>query len=136
MAILTKEQIIEREQRVFADAVEKKQDPAWWIAKDRAERWAEFLSDFPVRKEIAEWALAMQVKHSRVKVVDSVPVQVFDGATCRYHNNVVGWVLALLICRYGEAEYHWPVDGFTDDDVKRSNQWLLGKTPADGVVYL
>lgn len=121
MATLTKEQIIDREQKVFAEAATNKQDPAWWIAQDRSKRWDEFRTTFVVRPEVVAWAVAMTEKHNAV--------------TCRYYNNTVDWVNALLICRYGEAEYHWPTNGFTDEDVKRASEWLSGNTP-EGVVYL
>ena len=118
---LTKEQIISRENRICSDAMDAKQDPIFWIARDRKQRWSEYLKDLVVRDEITNWVEVMKKQH---------------GESCRAFNSTVGWVVALLICRYGEAEYHWPnqADGFTDEDVARADEWRSGRIP-EGFVH-
>ena len=83
-------------------------DPIWTIANDRSERWATYLQEHETRQEILDWADAMTALH---------------GPVCRFYNNTVGWVIALLITRYGEAEYHWPTEGFTTEDISRAERW-------------
>jgi hypothetical protein len=141
MATLTKEQIIARETSVYDQAVEAKRDPVWAVAQDRAKRYRRYVAGLQVPPEIQEWADAMTAKCARLAVaptLDNDGQDAFDGKTVRIHNNTVDWVTALLIVRYGEAEYHWPEDGtFTTEDVARAKEWLNnpGKLP-EGVVYL
>jgi hypothetical protein len=119
MPTLTHDEIVAREHAVHEKCLQDRQDPVYWIAQDRAKRWSEFRAEFPVREEVAAWAESMAAKH---------------GTVLRFYNNTVDWVAALLICRYGEAEYNWPVE-FSDADVSRAKEWIKGKMP-DGVLYL
>lgn len=119
---LTKEQIIEREKMIYDESLKKRQDPVWNIAQDRKMRWTEFMLSFPVRQEIVDWEKEMTASNGTSVV--------------RMFQSTVGWVVALLICRYGEAEYHWPDDGFSDDDVTRAKEWANGKSPEGCVLVL
>lgn len=144
-AKLTKEQIVIREKRVTDEAIDAKRDPATAIFEDRMRRWSIFLKDFQVRPEISEWAQKMTEKFRRDDKVltgeefdgalEGEVVPGVDGTMCRIHGDDVSWVLALLIVRYGQAEYHWPDEGFSDEDVQRAKEWYLGRTP-EAVAYL
>ncbi len=56
------------------------------------------------------------------------------GPSLLVHGMTLGWITALVVVRYGQAEYHWP-DALTPDDVKRAKRWLAGETP-EGVRYI
>ena len=121
--VLTHDEIVVRERAIFDLSIGQSRDPVFAIAQDRAKRWAEYLSALVVRPEIEQWVLAMNAAH---------------GETCRFYNSTVGWIVALLICRYGEAEYHWPKvdEGFTTEDVERAQKWLLRNEIPTGCFYL
>lgn len=115
----TREQIESREKKIVEQAIGNKQSPQFWLARDRLARWTAFLKEFEIRDEIAEWAHRMEQRY---------------GSELRFRDNTVTWVIALLICRYGESEYHWPA-AFTDADVHRTKSWESGRHP-EGVVML
>ena len=51
-------------------------------------------------------------------------------------SNVVDWITALLICRYGEAEYNWPAE-FSDADITRAvSEWEVKGRMPEGCRYL
>ena len=119
MVKLTQDESRIRELEIGSAAAKNGKDPAREIAKDRAKRWAELVPTIEVPVALEAWVVSMTAEH---------------GPTCDYHNHRnVGWVTALLICRYGEAEYFWPSD-FSEKDVARAAEWLGGKTPT-GVEY-
>lgn len=123
MTRLTHDEIVTRERGIFDSCIDLGRDPIFSIAQDRATRYAEYTAELVVRPDISTWIDAMTAAH---------------GEVCRFYNSTVGWALALLITRYGEAEYHWPdpTDGFTDEDVDRAQKWLTrGAIPA-GCFYL
>jgi len=116
---LSQEQSAARELKVYETATKNGKDPSREIAKDREKRWVEIVQTISVPPAIESWVADMTVSH---------------GPTCDFYSNRnVGWITALLICRYGEAEYFWP-EGFTDLDAARAADWLSGKTPS-GVEY-
>jgi hypothetical protein len=84
------------------------------LAKMRARRWKALRASFPsVRADIADWAVRMEALHGpRVKIWE----------------NLVGWVTALYIARYGENEAYWPEE-LTDDDLTRALAWERGNLP-------
>jgi len=109
--------IIEREQAIFNDCVERRIDPVWEISQDRLKRYSKYLSEYPPSEAVTAWAVEMSKKY---------------GTQCRYWNNTVSWVTALLICRYGEAEYHWPATGeLTEGDMSRAGELLKGQFPEE-----
>lgn len=122
MAVLTHDEIVAREKALYESCIKKKVDPVFAIAQDRETRWSAFMSNFKIRPEIQVWSDAMTTKHGN--------------ENCRMFNSTVSWVLALLIKRYGEAEYFWPTDGFTDGDVKKANEWLQDDVAPLGLMYL
>ena len=123
MTTLTHDEIVAREKALYDSCVEQSRDPIFCIAQDRAARWDEYHAELVVRDEVMAWETAMSVAH---------------GTECRYYNSTVCWVIALLICRYGEAEYHWPDPsvGFTDEDVARADKWLRRGDIPSGCFYL
>jgi hypothetical protein len=90
------------------------------IRLDRLERWQAFLAELEVPPALQAWADQMEARY---------------GPKVRVWRNTVGWIMALLVARYGEAEYNWPAE-FTEDDLSRARAWLYkGKTP-NGVEYI
>lgn len=89
------------------------------IAADRIERWRPLVAAMKVPEQLAEWARQMtDLQGPRVMVF----AQTLD------------WLTALLVARYGEAEYNWPA-AFSADDVRRAWRWLGGDKP-EGVTYI
>jgi hypothetical protein len=129
---LTKKQIIARE-TAFAASTPKDTtallfaggDPTKAtmnaIDADRQTRWAPVVAAMPVPEELQSWAGQMTAKHGNPKV--------------RVWRNEVSWILALLIVRYGEAEYYWP-ETFSADDAHRALRWLADNRVPEGVTYL
>lgn len=100
-----------REQEIFDRMTKQRKDPQPAILADRARRFKGHIEATTIRPEIAEWAarISQQFGH-QVKV----------------HFTVTDWVTALMIIRYGEAEYFWPFE-FTDEDVQRAEELEGGK---------
>lgn len=110
---LTHDQILEREKALHTTEQDEGRMPYAAILEDRRQRWAAYIDAMPAQGWLTEWVAAMTVKYGPTVKVRRV-------ARC-------GWVLALLLVRYGEAEYHWPDDGmFTEDDERRAAGWLRG----------
>ena len=120
MAKLTHDEIVAREGGLYQAAVAARRDPVFVIARDRLARYAAHRKTFTVPEAVALWANRMAAVH---------------GPEIRCYNNTVDWITALLICRYGEAEYFWPDDTFTPGDIARAAEWSAGKIP-EGVSYL
>lgn len=123
MTRLTHDEIVTRERGIYDLCVEQSRDPIFAIAKDRAARWDAYRAALVVRDEIVAWETSMAANH---------------GPECRFYNSTVCWVVALLIARYGEAEYHWPEpeNGFTDEDVARAKKWFVNGAIPTGCFYL
>lgn len=85
------------------------------VFEDRAKRWAQKLSRMTIPPQIRTWAGKMEELHGRPNVIVGF--------------QVLNWITALLVVRYGEAEDYWP-DIFYEDDVQRAREWLNGATPA------
>lgn len=115
----TAEELAERERRIYQTARDSKQSPAELIAADRIERWNAIIPEIAIPDEIHPWKEAMQKKH---------------GPSVLVHGMTLGWITALVVVRYGQAEYFWP-DALTPDDLKRARRWLAGETP-EGVRYI
>ena len=90
------------------------------ITEDRAQRWKEVMKDVGVSAEMEKWAQSMSIMH---------------GPRVMVWRNELDWLTALMVGRYGEAEYHWP-DAFGDDDLHRANQWLYKNNAPSGVTYI
>lgn len=120
---LTHDEIVTRERGIYDSCIEQARDPIFAIAQDRAARWETYHAELTVRYEIVAWETSMAAAHGQV---------------CRFYNSTVCWVVALLITRYGEAEYHWPdpTVGFTDEDVQRAQKWLTRGAIPSGCFYL
>lgn len=82
------------------------------LAEDRRQRWDAWLAQMDVPSELTAWAAAMTMKHKAAHV--------------KVYRNVLPWLLALLVVRYGEAEYFWPHE-FGPDDLQRAENWYSGK---------
>lgn len=123
MTQLTHDEIVTRERGLYDACIEQSRDPVFAIAQDRKVRYDAYLSELVVRPDVAVWSSQMEVLH---------------GPVCRYYNSTVGYIVALLVCRYGEAEYYWPDPsaGFTDEDVARANEWLRRGDIPSGCYYL
>ena len=94
------------------------------VGKDRAARWAKLLEGREESGDIREWATQMSQLHSRA----GNPVSVV-----RVFRNVLPWITALYVVRYGEAEDTWPTS-LTSDDGHRARKWLRGDIP-EGVKH-
>ena len=86
----------------------------------RQKAYAEHVAAMPVDEEIAAWAERMTAKH---------------GPKVKVWENVIDWLTALLIVRWGEAPEHWPAE-FEADDRSRALSWEAGGRQATGVTYL
>lgn len=115
----TKEELAERERLICEAAKESKQNPFDLISADRIERWNAILLEIAIPDEIHQWKDAMQKKHGPAVVV---------------HGMILGWINALFVVRYGQAEWFWP-GALTADDLKRAQRWLAGEIP-EGVRYI
>lgn len=89
------------------------------VQADRIERWRPIVAAMVVPEQLKAWVGQMEAAFGPLLLV---------------HGAKLNWVTALLVARYGEAEYHWPTS-FNDDDVLRAWRWLGGDTP-DGVTYI
>lgn len=77
----------------------------------RAEGYAEHVADMTIAPALAGWAERMEARY---------------GPTVKVWHQVLPWLEALMVVRYGEAIEHWP-DETTNADVGRANDWELGK---------
>lgn len=84
------------------------------IAADRRVRWAEATAATTVPDVLKVWELEMQTRFG-----DTVQVWRTAG---------LSWLTALLVARYGEAEYHWPLT-LGIEDVRRAYAWTRGNVP-------
>lgn len=108
---LSADQCRAREQAIVDRHAKLKRDPHPAILADRAARFKEHIEAMTIRPAIEEWAENVSKAYGR-KV--------------RVHHTVTDWVTALMIIRYGEAEYHWPLE-FSDEDVQRADEIEGGK---------
>jgi hypothetical protein len=97
------------------------------IASARAVAYQRHVDTMAVPPLLASWVKQMSALH---------------GPKVQVYQNVCGWLVALLIGRYGEAPAFWP-KAFTDADVLRARAWHLGQrvqghrgTKPDGTTYL
>lgn len=90
------------------------------VRLDRLERWTAFLDEMQEPEWLVAWAETMTVLH---------------GPKLKIHRNKVGWIMALLIARYGEAEYFWPA-AFSNKDRQRAYSWLYRGIVPSGVAYI
>lgn len=112
---MTQEEIIVRENAICDEGRQaglSEQQIIKERSKDRKLRWREHIAAMTIRPEIASWAADMEKK--------------FCPKVDIHHNTKCDWVMALMIVRYGEAEYHWPME-FSDDDVARAIKMKFGK---------
>ena len=111
--LLTHDEIVAREQAVYDAAIAARTSPIEALSADRALRWAAIVPTIVRPQALTDWAARMTALH---------------GPFCKMHYGIVGWITGLLICRYGEAEYHWPTE-FSERDVIRALEWERGKLP-------
>lgn len=91
------------------------------INKDRRTRWAPLVAAMKVPAALKEFAAEMTARHGP-------KVQVWE--------NALDWITALLVARYGEAEYFWP-ETFGDEDLRRAQTWMDGSRPKpEGITYI
>jgi len=119
---LTHDDIVERELAIGRAEREGNRFPDAAIIADRRQRWADYVSKMPEQDWLTEWVGAMEAEH---------------GPTVQVHRVTgLNWVTALLIVRYGEAEYHWPDDGvLTEKDRSCATAWLQYRHHPYGVRY-
>lgn len=68
-----------------------------------------------------DWAARMSVKY---------------GEKVKVWHNVLDWVSALYVVRWGEAVEHWP-DVLTEKDIQRAHDWEGGRgSIPNGLQYL
>lgn len=115
----TQEELAERERLIYATAIQSGQNAFALISADRIARWNAIIPEIAIPDYTHEWKEAMQKKH---------------GPSVLVHGMALGWITALIVVRYGQAEYFWP-GALTADDLKRATRWLAGETP-EGVRYL
>ena len=89
------------------------------IHADRRERFTAIVAQFALPTPFRNWAAAMTMRY---------------GPACLVWGQQYDWIIALLIARYGEAEYFWP-DALTQEDWERASHWWDGDTP-NGVRYI
>lgn len=110
---LTHDEIVARETAVYDAAIAARTSPIEALSADRALRWAAVVPTIVRPQALTDWAGRMIAAH---------------GPACRIHYSIVGWITGLLICRYGEAEYHWPTE-FSEGDLSRALEWERGNLP-------
>lgn len=111
---VTQTELAERERAIVAEALRRQDDPRPLIIADRLQRWTSWLHAMRVPREFHEWAARMQAAYGLTVPVWNVPLP---------------WLLALLVVRYGEAEYWWPAE-FQPADIARALEWEAGVMPA------
>lgn len=112
--------LIDREFELEVAAVKANKNPRHAVAADRLSRWAKHPLLATEDTGLAEWAMRM--------------TQRFGAATVAMWYLQLGWVMALAVARYGEAEDHWPT-AFTDADRLRAEQWFIGGWTPEGVKF-
>lgn len=60
------------------------------------------------------WVKEMEARTGKVRI--------------KAHHNLLPWLAAFLVSRYGEAVEHWP-DTVTERDVQRAREWKLNGLP-------
>lgn len=90
------------------------------IDADRAMRWAPIVKSITVPSELRDWERDMIDRH---------------GPKVRVWRNTVDWITALIIVRYGEAEYFWP-HALDAEDVHRARRWQYGSRQPEGITYI
>lgn len=122
MARPTKDELSAREAAVGSTAKEQGRSDdeiLRLINADRRARWASLVAGLSVPDALKVWELEMSTRHR--------------SATVQIWRNHVPWITALLIVRYGEAEYYWP-EAFDAEDLTRAQAWARGKVP-EGVTW-
>lgn len=114
MARLTHDEIVQLESQLAQG-----ENPVKEIFLSRNRRWAAALDEIPLPNELVEWRSRMIAKY---------------GPGVLMFGDPVGWITGLLICRYGQAEYHWPTE-FSPGDIKRAMEWEAGLKP-EGCQFL
>lgn len=87
---------------------------------DRARRWAAHPLVAKASALVRQWAAGMAAR--------------FGSETVRVWGGELGWIEALAVARYGEAEDYWP-PAFADGDLLRAAQWQLGTWVPEGVKF-
>ena len=96
------------------------------IVKDRLERWAVWVHELEISSRMRKWAAMMtSIYGPKVIMHRADPKPGYQ----------VDWITALLIVRYGEAEYFWPGE-LTDEELPRARAWLNGKATPAIVTYI
>lgn len=90
------------------------------IDGDRAARWEPIVKAMLVPAELREWERDMIDLH---------------GPAVQVWRNTVDWITALVIVRYGEAEYFWPHE-LDAEDVHRARRWQYGSRTPEGITYV
>lgn len=114
------EALIERERVLVAAAGGSLEKALAALAVDRAQRWRALLEAREETAAVREWATKMTLLYGVPRV--------------RIWNNVLPWVVALYVAKYGEAEDAWP-EALTEEDALRAERWFLGDAP-EGVRHL
>lgn len=84
------------------------------LAKVRYERWLALRDEFPpVNPAMADWAERMEAHY---------------GPQVKIHENIVDWITAFYVARYGENEAYWPEE-LDDNEVRRALAWEKGSVP-------
>ena len=96
------------------------------IIADRLERWGEFVGALEIPDALQKWAGMMGAIHGP-------NVLMHRGGTRPGYP--VDWITALLVVRYGEAEYFWPEE-LGDEDLARARAWLSGKAVPAAITFL
>lgn len=112
--------LIDREKTLAAAHAHDGQAAIEAIQKDRRQRWKALLAGREEPPEILRWAADMEIVHGQKAV--------------KVWRNVLPWITALYVVRYGEAEDFWPAR-LGESDLAKARRWLSGSTPA-GVTYV
>lgn len=90
------------------------------VYADRARRWAAHQLVAKAPALVRQWAAAMTAR--------------FGSDTVRMWHGELGWIEALAVARYGEAEDYWP-PAFAEGDLLRAAQWQMGSWVPEGVKF-
>lgn len=112
---VTQEELVDREAAITRTAFAERRDPMPDLRAYRLSRWTAWLAAMSTPDELIAWESRMMMRYG------TSTVQVWRAP--------VPWLIALLVVRYGEAEYWWP-NAFSRDDLLRAMTWEGGLIPA------
>ncbi len=96
------------------------------IVADRLGRWKEILEGMKIPEGLRKWAARMSSVYGPEVLMHRKP---------NLSGYMLDWLTALLVVRYGEAEYFWPTE-FGKEDMERALTWMQGKKTPGMITYI